>query len=287
MSEDQRTYLDLLLLRIKKHRVGAIVMLAGIAVIGLGALAQAILHLSDLGERILGAPDKPPQTADSSDEDVLPDEVLFLEDFSNYEEGDDPGWGPNVTVKVRDDGRKWLAASVEGAHQAGQDISLPRDFCLEFDVSAQITGLVRRITDTSLNPISTEIRFVDDRGSPTEIACTFSGEGQSFTLPSGAKGAISGSDSTAGQESVFPKNQTIQRVARRTVGSLRIVREAGVLKLFAGDRLVASESLDATKKFARFELDVVKRGEEVPLGTDDYSQREEYVSFTAIRITEI
>ena len=59
-----------------------------------------------------------------------------------------------------------------------------------------------------------------------------------------------------------------------------------MLKLFANDRLVASESLALERKFVRLELDVVKRGEDVPLGPDDYNQREEYVSFTAFRIRQ-
>jgi len=154
----------------------------------------------------------------SGGKSVLPGKVVFMEDFSGYEEGDPTDWGRNVYVKTLKDGRKYLVSSIPGRHTVGQNVMFPKDFYFQFDYQ----DWAERST----------ISLVDTKGMKYSIK--WSSNGNHFTLPGGAR-----------NRSRINKGKTV-----------RLNVKNNVIKIYVDGKFAVSGVVKGYDRFARFEVDV-------------------------------
>ena len=182
--------------------------------------------------------------------------ILLYENFSRYRDGERTDWGPNASVRMGTDRRKWLVPDVNAVQPVGRRIMLPREFYLECRYSAGMSEVTRGILGWWKEPIVSEISFFSDRGIKYSIQWVI-GCGNDLTRlnPLGSSSLYA---KKYYHKFRLPDGTENEIGLLQPMGTLRVGRDNGSLKVFLGDQVVVTGTIPQTSQLVGFEVREVK-----------------------------
>ena len=181
---------------------------------------------------------------------------MLYEDFSHFREGAATKWGPNTSIKMGLDGRKWLVASAEGTHPVGYKMRLPNEFTFECRYSAALAEVTRGLVGWWKEPVASKISFTNDRGAKFAIGWVIRCGNDPLRLnPLGSSSLYAKKYYHA---ITLPDGATNEIETIQPTGMLRVDWDGHTVKIFLDGQSAAVGSVNPLGQLVGFEIEVVK-----------------------------